>query len=100
MNCIKHEDAICNGAWPVEYWRTGNKKVEMTWFAENDFYTIPAGCLLSSEKENLFFGGKIISAEEKAIASARVIGTCLGTGFAADQKIHKTRHNAPKSLNI
>jgi len=31
----------------------------------------------------LFFAGKLISASEKAIASARVIGTCLGTGYAA-----------------
>jgi hypothetical protein len=55
----------------------------MTFLPENDFYSIPAGCLESGEKENLFFAGKIISAGEKAIASARVIGTCLGTGYAA-----------------
>lgn len=55
----------------------------MTFFPENDFYSIPAGCLESEEKENLFFAGKIISAGEKAVASARVIGTCLGTGYAA-----------------
>jgi len=83
LNCVKYDDSICNGAWPIEYWKTGNKKVEMTWFAENDFYTIPADCLMSGEKENFFFAGKIISAEEKAIASARVIGTCLGTGYSA-----------------
>jgi hypothetical protein len=83
LNCRKHEDGICNGAWAVEDWRTGNKRVDMTYFKEDDFYTIPAGCLESGELENFFFAGKIISAEEKAIASARVIGTCLGTGFAA-----------------
>lgn len=83
LSCRKRDDGICNGAWPVEYWRTGNKRVEMTFLPENDFYSIPAGCLESGEKENLFFAGKIISAGEKAIASARVIGTCLGTGYAA-----------------
>ncbi|MCX6274852.1 MAG: FAD-dependent oxidoreductase [Bacteroidetes bacterium] len=83
LSCKKRVDGICNGAWPVEYWRTGNKRVEMTFLPENDFYSIPAGCLESGEKENLFFAGKIISAGEKAIASARVIGTCLGTGYAA-----------------
>ena len=45
--------------------------------------SVPAGCLESGEVSNLFFAGKIISADEKAIASARVIGTCLGTGYAA-----------------
>lgn len=83
LSCRKRDDGICHGAWPVEYWRTGNKRVEMTFFPENDFYSIPAGCLESGEKENLFFAGKIISAGEKAVASARVIGTCLGTGYAA-----------------
>jgi hypothetical protein len=83
LSCRKHDDGVCNGAWAIEHWRTGNKRVDMTYFRENDFYTIPPGCLVSGEIENLFFAGKIISAEEKAIASARVIGTCLGTGFAA-----------------
>jgi hypothetical protein len=79
----KYDDGISNGSWAIEYWQTGNKRVEMTYFNENDFYTIPCGCLQSGEFENFFFAGKIISAEEKAIASARVIGTCFGTGFAA-----------------
>jgi hypothetical protein len=83
LSCRKDADGICNGAWATEYWKTGNKRVEMTYFKEDDFYTIPSGCLQSDELENFFFAGKIISAEEKAIASARVIGTCLGTGYAA-----------------
>ncbi|CAN5388709.1 FAD-dependent oxidoreductase [soil metagenome] len=83
LTCKKSDDGICNGAWPVEYWKVGNKRVEMTFFAEHDYYSIPAGCLVSPERENFFFAGKIISAGEKAIASARVIGTCFGTGYAA-----------------
>ena len=35
------------------------------------------------EIDNLFFAGKNISATNKAIASARVMGTCLQTGYAA-----------------
>jgi hypothetical protein len=31
----------------------------------------------------LYFAGKNISATTKAIASARVMGTCLQTGYAA-----------------
>jgi len=83
LNCVKHHDGICNGAWAIEHWRTGNKRVDMTYFSKDDFYNIPSGCLQSGALDNFFFAGKIISAEEKAIASARVIGTCLGTGFAA-----------------
>jgi hypothetical protein len=83
LSCRKQEDEICRGSWAIEHWQTGKKKVDMTYFSENDFYSIPSGCVQSGEIENFFFAGKIISAEEKAIASARVIGTCLGTGFAA-----------------
>ena len=55
----------------------------MTYLPLDDYYEIPAGALQSKDFENLFFAGRGIAAENKAIASARVIGTCLGTGFAA-----------------
>jgi len=55
----------------------------MSYFKVNDYYLIPAGALVSKHLNNLFFGGRTISATERAIASARVIGTCLSTGYAA-----------------
>lgn len=82
LDCRKFDDSIANGAWPVEFWGNDNK-VKMDYFAEDDFYQIPKGCLQSARFTNLYFAGKNISATEKAIASARVIGTCLQTGWAA-----------------
>ncbi|MGE0637912.1 MAG: FAD-dependent oxidoreductase [Bacteroidia bacterium] len=82
LDCRKFDDNIANGAWPVEFWGNDNK-VKMDYFTEDDFYQIPARCLQSTRFSNLFFAGKNISATEKAIASARVIGTCLQTGWAA-----------------
>lgn len=82
LDCRKFDNSIANGAWPIEFWGNDNK-VKMDYFAENDFYQIPEGCLESVHFTNLFFAGKNISATEKAIASARVIGTCLQTGWAA-----------------
>ena len=82
LDCRKFDDSIANGAWPVEFWGNDNK-VKMDYFTEDDFYQIPARCLQSANFTNLFFAGKNISATEKAIASARVIGTCLQTGWAA-----------------
>ena len=83
LSCKKSLESICNAVWPIEFWEVGNKKVDMTYFPENDHYSIPASCLISKEIGNLFFAGKLISATENAIASARVIGTCLATGYAA-----------------
>lgn len=82
LHCAKFETVIANGAWPIEFWGE-NGKLEMTFFEESGYYQIPAACLISNHASNLFFAGRNISASEKAIASARVMGTCLGTGYAA-----------------
>ncbi len=81
-NCRKYDDGVAIGVWPMERW-DDDGTLTMTYFAENDHYDIRAGALMSADYSNLYFGGRMISASEAAIASARVIGTCLGTGWAA-----------------
>ncbi len=81
-NCNKRDDGIAIGTWPIEEWDYKGK-VPMEYLQANDGYFIPASCLMSQKYSNLFFAGKGISAESKAIASARVTGTCLQTGYAA-----------------
>lgn len=81
LDCVKPEDGIAIGAWPIELW--GNERQpEMAYFAMHDYYLISARTLVSKYLHNLFFAGRAISATERAIASARVIGTCLSTGYA------------------
>lgn len=82
LECRKFNDAIANAAWPIEEWEQ-NKRVKMRYFSLDDFYQIPARCLQSAFVDNLFVGGRNISATNGAIASARVIGICLQTGYAA-----------------
>jgi hypothetical protein len=82
LTCKKSDDGIAVGTWPVEEWDYKGK-VSMEYLQENDGYFIPAKTLISPQYGNLFFAGKGISADSKAIASARVTGTCLQTGFAA-----------------
>jgi len=72
--------AIAIGSWPIEEW-LDNGKVCLTHLTS--VYEIPAGCLCSVDWSNVYFAGKTISADAKAIASARVMGTCLQTGYAA-----------------
>ena len=82
LNCTKFNQGIANGVWPIEFWgHDGN--VSMNYFESDNCYEIPADCLISKDLGNLFFAGRNISASDKAIASARVIGTCLATGYAA-----------------
>lgn len=82
LSNARFDDGIAKGAWPIEIWPPG-KNAELQFFEEDTHYEIPARCLVSQHLENLYFAGRIISAEKEAIASARVIGTCLSTGFAA-----------------
>lgn len=82
LSARKFDHAIATGAWPIEIWHP-LKPLEMHYFNENEWYQIPVDCILSNEISNLYFAGRSISATDNAIASARVMGTCLQTGFAA-----------------
>jgi len=82
LSCKKFDDAIANCGWPIEEWEL-NKRVKMRYFNSGDFYQVPAGCLRSGSIQNLFMAGRNISATDAAIASARVMGICLQTGYAA-----------------
>ena len=82
INCRKVEDAVARGTWPIEFWIPG-KKPHLEYFSFNDHYDVPGRALQSAASKNLLFAGRNISATEEALASARVIGTCLMTGYAA-----------------
>ncbi len=82
LSCKKFDTAIANGSWPIEEWKE-DKGAVIRYFNIDDYYQIPADCLISSQLSNLFFAGRNISASDEAIASARVIGICLQTGYAS-----------------
>ena len=56
---------------------------EMVYFDEGGYYEIPLDCLRPVELDNVMVAGRCFSAEGGAMTSARVIGTALGTGWAA-----------------
>ena len=84
LECRKHSNSAGRGTWPIEFWSIG-KRVKMDFFEFDNYYDIPKDCLISSDISNLLFAGRNISATEEAIASARVIGTCLQTGYSAGE---------------
>lgn len=84
LTCKKTIHSAARGAWPIEFWEFG-KRVHLDFFEFDNYYDIPKDCLISAEIKNLFFAGRNISATEEAIASARVIGTCLQTGYTAGE---------------
>ena len=78
----KFEQGIACGAWPMERWGE-ERRPEMTFFTERDYYEIPLDCLRPAQLENVFAAGRCFSASARAMTSARVIGTALATGWAA-----------------
>ncbi len=82
MSCRKSSEGIAAGTWPIEEW-SNDGKLHMDYFEVDNGYHIPADCLISDEISNLYFAGKNISATSRAIASARVMGTGIQTGYAA-----------------
>jgi len=80
----KSDDGIALGAWPVELHDPETKKIRWEFLEkEDDYYTIPAGCLIPRRIENLLVAGRCISATHVAQASTRVIAQALAMGEAA-----------------
>lgn len=102
LGCVKSRDGVARGCWPIEEWR-GGRRPELQWLPEDDYYDIPAGCLVAADLDNVFMAGRCMSAEEGAMGSARVVGTALGTGYgagtlAAFQALGKSRDEAVKTI--
>ncbi len=72
-------DAVCQACWPIEYWDP-EQGVKLDHFPPGHRYDIPLRALKVSGLNNLFTAGKCFSAEPRARASARVVGTCWAMG--------------------
>jgi hypothetical protein len=80
----KFDDAIALGAWPVEKHDPETGKIEWKFLeSDDDYYTIPVGCLIPQGLDNLLVAGRCISTTHIAQASTRVIGQALAMGEAA-----------------
>ena len=99
LNCRKYPDVVACGAWPIEEWGQDIRPV-MTYIPEREYYEIPIGCLIPESHDNVFAAGRCISASAKAIASARVIGTSLCTGWAAGRAAAFHVMNRPLSSAV
>jgi hypothetical protein len=75
-------DTVAYGNWPVEFWHR-RKGPQFRYFRENSCYGIPLRSLQSKTLDNLFAAGRCISATPEALASTRVLGTCISLGEAA-----------------
>ena len=75
----KFAEGVARSPWPIELHAGAKPRVE--WLLE-DFYEVPFGCFVPEVGEGLLFGGRCLSAEHEAVASARVTAQCFSYGQA------------------
>jgi hypothetical protein len=93
------DDGVAVGAWPIERW-TGDRQPELKLLPVGEACEVPAGALIAREIPRLYLAGRVLSATEEAAASLRVIGTCLGTGYAAGWLAAVDVHGGSRSAAV
>lgn len=88
-------DGVALGFWPMEVWHSPQRP-EVLFPEKGSWYEIPLGALCSQVVPGVYFAGRCLSASDFAIASARVMGTCLSTGFAAGWAAAGGVYNTPR----
>ena len=77
----RFEDAVALGAYPIDLHDPEGEDCRLEWC--DDFYQIPYRCLTPLNVENLLVAGRCVSATHEALASLRVMATCMALGEAA-----------------
>jgi hypothetical protein len=75
-------EGIARCGWPMEDHSVPGVTA-YTAVKDKGWYHIPYGSLCSSTIENLWAAGRLVSADQRAFASLRVMGTAFATGHAA-----------------
>lgn len=81
LSCRKFDDAIGVGSYPVDIHHSHGDDCTMMWCP--DCYDLPYRMLVPEKVENLLVAGRCASMTHEAMASARVMSTCMVMGEAA-----------------
>ncbi len=102
----RFEDAVAYGGWTMDAHTvggikaTGAKEQGTHWYPVHDIYTIPYRCLYSRNIENLYVGGRAMSASHMAMSSTRVMGTgaVVGQAIGTAASIAKQEKTTPRGV--
>jgi hypothetical protein len=78
----KRDDGIAKGSHHVDIHGSGTAQLRIP-VQDGGSYDVPFGALIPVGLKNLLVAGRCLSSSREANGSARVMGTCLGTGQAA-----------------
>lgn len=79
---VAHAQAIARAAWPIELHGEAGKP-SYTHVGGPGYAQVPYDAIRSASLENLWYGGRVIGADNDAYGSIRVMGTAFATGQAA-----------------
>lgn len=78
----RFENEAALAGWPLEIRETA-RGPKFRYFDRDEPAGIPDTCLRHAALPDLYFAGRCLSCTHEALASVRVMGTCLATGQAA-----------------
>ena len=78
----KFDDGVVKNSWPIEIWDK-DKGTVYKYVKHGYYYEIPLRCLNVRGISNLLCAGRCISVSSEALASTRVMGTCMALGEQA-----------------
>ena len=81
-NGRRFPDSVARGGFPIDSHDPAGASMDAAEPVRSS-YDIPYGALLPRDGVDLIVAGRCISAERKALASARITGTCMAMGQAA-----------------
>ena len=79
----KFDDGVAAYGYPIDIHSADGTETDSRFLREGGYYTIPYGCLISSDIANLMAAGRNISATFEAQASTRTSPCCGALGHAA-----------------
>ena len=75
------EDTVCLAGYPIDIHHANGGDCTLTYL--EDAYRIPYRCLVPAKAEGLLVAGRCASMNHEAMASTRVMSTCMALGEAA-----------------
>ena len=85
LSARKFPDGVVKNAWPIELWdQQGGPSYQ--YLEPGDYHEIPLRCLKVEGISNCWCAGRCISATHAALASTRVMGTCVSLGEEAGRR--------------
>lgn len=96
----KFEDGICGNCWYIDIHNPDGKGASEIIFPKGGYNDVPYSSLYSNEIDNLLVAGRCISSDHNALASVRIMPTCIATGQAAGMAVSMACNKSIKTSQV